>query len=259
MTQDPSPVTHDLSPITQVWDEASSAVFIDRGRVYTPRREEIAGVFCDLIPAGEEDAFCGAELGTGTGWLSEAILSRYPRARMIGLDGSEAMRAETAKTLARFGDRAEVRPFRLEERAWLETLPDGLRCVVSSLVIHHLDGDGKRRLFAEIAAKLEPGGALLVCDVVLPANDWGRRQMARGWDAETERQSLEMTGNAAAFERFTAEQWNFYRFPDPDDEVDKPSTTLDQLRWLAEAGFVDIDVFWARAGHVLFGGYRPVG
>ena len=128
--------------------------------------------------------------------------------------------------------------------------------MVSSLVVHHLDGDGKRRLFADLHTRLEPGGALLICDVVEAANAWGLRHMARSWNDEVERQSLEMRGNRRAFDRFIADKWNFHEFPDPDDVVDKPSRLVDQLEWLRDAGFTGIDVFWARAGHALFGGYR---
>jgi hypothetical protein len=39
--------------------------------------------------------------------------------------------------------------------------------------------------------------------------------------------------------------------------MDKPSTLPEQLRWMEEAGFEEVDVFWARAGHALLGGYRP--
>lgn len=236
------------------WAETDSAHFIDLGRIYTPRRDEIAAAFCDLIPAAD-DAFTGIEIGTGEGWLSEAILTRYPHARMIGLDGSAAMLRAADQRLAPFAGRYELRPFRLEEPGWVAALPDGLRCAVSSLVIHHLDGPGKAALFRALRAKLAPGGALIICDVVAPANDWGRRHLARAWNAEVERQSREIGGDDRAFRRFVDDRWNMYAYPDPEDEVDHPSTTVEHLTWLAAAGFTGVDVFWARAGHVLFGGY----
>src|SRR4051812_10145311 len=97
------------------WDETNSETFITLGRVYTPRRDELLATFLDLIPYSEDEEFTGVELGPGSGWLFEGILARFPRARMIGLDGSEAMRRTTAEVLAPYGDRASVRPFRLEE------------------------------------------------------------------------------------------------------------------------------------------------
>jgi SAM-dependent methyltransferase len=245
------------TPQQSQWREADSARFIDLGRVYTPRRDELAEAFCDLIPAGEDDAFAGVEIGTGEGWLTEAILRRYARATMIGLDGSETMLHATEQRLAPFPGRFELRPFRLEDGTWIAALPDGLRCVVSSLVIHHLDGPGKAALFRALPDKLEPGGALLICDVVEAANEWGRRHLARAWNADVARQSREFGGDDAAFRQFVADEWNFYEFPVAEDDIDHPSTTVDQLRWLENAGFTGVDVFWARAGHVLFGGYAP--
>jgi tRNA (cmo5U34)-methyltransferase len=238
------------------WQEEDSARFIDLGRIYTPRRDELLTAFLDLIPAAEDAVFTGVELGTGAGWLTEGILRRYPNATMIGLDGSEAMRRETAARLAPFGARAAIRPFRLEEQAWLEALPDPLHLVVSSLVIHHLDGPGKQRLFADLCARLAAGGALLICDVVEPANGWGRRHMARAWDAEVARQSVEIGGDRSAYEHFLADRWNMYEYPVGDDDIDMPSPLVDQLRWLGEAGFTGVDAWWVRAGHALFGGYR---
>jgi tRNA (cmo5U34)-methyltransferase len=240
----------------QGWTEADSEHFIDLGRIYTPRRDEIAQAFVDLIPADEDETFIGAELGTGQGWLTTAILRSYPYARMIGLDGSEMMLAATTEATSAFGDRFEGRLFRLEEGGWIASLPNELRCIVSSLVIHHLDGPGKRALFQALFTKLAPGGGLLINDVMEPTSSWGRRHWARAWNADVERQSREAE-NVEAFSQFVADKWNFYEYPDPDDEVDHPSTVIEQLTWLKEAGFARVDVWWARAGHVLFGGYKP--
>jgi tRNA (cmo5U34)-methyltransferase len=250
-------MTDQPSSPTPTWDEATSEQFITLGRIYTPRRDEILETFLDLIPAGPDEPFTGAELGTGAGWLTEGILRRFPNARMIGLDGSEAMRQTTTRLLAPFGGQFQVRPFQLEERQWRDTLPDGLRVIVSSLVIHHLDGPGKRALFVDLHAKLESGGALLICDVVQATSEPGRRAMARAWDAEVELQSREIAGDRSAFESFQADEWNMYAYPPPPDDIDHPSTLVEQMRWLEETGFIGIDAWWVRAGHALFGGYRP--
>jgi hypothetical protein len=38
--------------------------------------------------------------------------------------------------------------------------------------------------------------------------------------------------------------------------MDKPSRLSDQFRWLEEAGFAEVDVFWMQAGHAIYGGRR---
>lgn len=234
------------------WGETDSAAFIEQGAIFTPARDEIEAALVALIPAQENEAFTAVEIGTGAGWLSEAILRAYPHASVIGLDGSPRMRQETATRLAPYGHRAEVRPFRLEEDAWLADLRD-VRAFVSSLVIHHLDGAGKRALFAALHARLAPGGALLIADLVAPTSEPARRYAARSWDDDVRHQSLALTGSTAAYDEFRATQWNIFDYPDP---VDMPSPLADQLRWLADIGYVGVDAFWVRAGHAVYGGYR---
>lgn len=243
--------------ISAAWQESDSAHFIDLGRIYTPRRDELRDAFLDLIPAESDEAFVGAELGTGQGWLTAAMLDRFPAATMIGLDGSETMLQATAASLASFPGRFELRPFRLEESSWIEALPDGLRCIVSSLVVHHLRGPEKAALFRTLYGKLTPGGALLIADIMEPTSEWGRRHMANAWNADVEFQSVEYGGDRRAYDQFVADQWNYYEFPTGEDDIDFPSTLPEQLGWMTDAGFTGVDAFWIRAGHALFGGYRP--
>ncbi|MCA1722987.1 MAG: class I SAM-dependent methyltransferase [Thermomicrobia bacterium] len=239
---------------TTSWQESDSAFFLERGRIVIPDRDRIARTFVDLIPAHDDDGFCGVEIGHGQGWLMDALLRHYPHARMIGVDGSEAMRVAATAALAPHAGRFDLRPFRLEDDTWLDAITEPVRCFVSCLVIHHLDGPGKQALFATLSRHLEPGGALLIADIVAPTSAWGRRMMARGYDDSVRRQSLAFTGSSAIFEQFEADHWNIFTYPDP--EFDKPSTVPEQLGWLTEAGFTGVDVFWAAAGHALFGGYK---
>lgn len=235
------------------WSEAASAEFLEVGRVYTPSRDELEQVMLDLIPAEPEESFLAVELGIGSGWLSAAILERFPAARMLGVDGSPTMLREADARLRPFAGRYELRPFRLEDPAWLEQLGADVRCFVSSLVIHHLDGAGKADLYRRLHARLAAGGALLIADLVAPRSEWERRALARQWDAETRRQSLAMTGSLQTYQRFVDDHWNLYDYPDP---MDMPSTLPDHLRWLADAGFVGANIFWQRAGHAVYGGYK---
>src|SRR5215203_5758741 len=134
---------------SESWSEDESEVFVEFGRAMVPGREEIKRTFLDLIPAEADEPFLGVEIGTGAGWLSAAVLCEFPKARIVGLDGSPQMLGTAATLLAPYGDRAELRPFRLEEPSWSDGLPPA-RVFLSSLVLHHLDAGGKRELFARL-------------------------------------------------------------------------------------------------------------
>jgi SAM-dependent methyltransferase len=238
------------------WQESDSAAFLDLGRILTPGRDEIARVLRDLVPARSDEPFVFVDIGTGQGWLSQQLLGHFAAAQAIALDGSPTMLRHAAELLAPFAGRFELRPFRLEEPAWLDALGSDIRCFLSSLVIHHLDGPAKQKLFAAIYRHLAPGGALLIADIVAPTSEQGRHYLAHAWDEEVRRQSLEFAGDLRAYGFFIEQRWNIYNYPDP---TDIPSSVPEQLGWLAEAGFSGIDVFWLRAGHAVFGGYKPTG
>jgi tRNA (cmo5U34)-methyltransferase len=239
---------------TPAWSEENSRRFIELGRVFTPARAEIRDILLDLIPATGDETFQVVELGVGDGWLSEAILERFPSSRVLGLDGSDIMLRQTAERLRRFAGRFELRTFRLEDQDWRTGFAGEARCVVSSLVVHHLDGAGKRTLYRDTFDQLTVGGALLLADVIAPAGEWERRLMAQGYDAMVRRQSLAMTGSLDAYEEFVATNWNLFEHPDP---MDMPSTVAEHLTWLTEAGFANVSVFRLHAGHAVYGGYKP--
>jgi tRNA (cmo5U34)-methyltransferase len=237
------------------WQEEDSQLFIEMGEVLTPARDEMRQALLDHVPAATDDRFVAVDIGCGAGWLSEALLERFPNARVIALDASPAMLEYTAGRLEPFGDRAVLWEARLENPGWLERLGGPVRCFLSSLTLHHLDGPGKARLYADLARHLEPGGALCIADIIEPASDWAKRHMASTWTEAVRQRSLDLTGEMRTFDYFVDQQWNIYDHPDPG--VDIPSPLMSQLQWLTEAGYVDIDVPLALAGHTVIVAYRP--
>ncbi len=221
-----------------------------------PGREEQIATVVDLIPEipapGEGllvDLCCGA------GLLTASMLERFPRARVLAMDLSPAMLAHVTATLQRHGDRLEARAFDLADLSW-RRFPEPVHAFVSSLAVHHLDSEGKRRLFRDLAEALAPGGALILADLVQPASPAGQALAAKAWDEAVRRRSLEMAGDLTPYKTFREERWNFYADPDP-DPIDQPSPLINQLQWLAEAGLIGVEVHWMKAGHAIFGGFRP--
>lgn len=95
------------------------------------------------------------DAGCGTGRVTELLLERLPRGRVIALDVDEGMLEQAKKTLARFGDRVTY------VHASLLALPSDLRAeaIVSTATFHWvLDHDA---LFRGLARVLAPGGWLV--------------------------------------------------------------------------------------------------
>jgi tRNA (cmo5U34)-methyltransferase len=163
------------------------------------------------------------------------------------------MLAETGRVVGEFGDRATLRSFELRDLSWIRDLKEPVRAFVSCLVVHHLDGTAKRRLYGELFAALETGGALLLADVIEPASPHANRYFQRLYEDDVRAKSLADTGALDVYQRFVSLEWNLFRYPDP---IDMPSKILDHIDWLREAGFTGVEVFWARSGHALYGGYK---
>ncbi len=236
------------------WTEDDSGHFIDYGQYFVPERELQVASICDLIPPAV-GRFQIVELCSGEGLLSRALLDRFPEAKVHAFDGSPAMLASTRERAGEHLGRLSTERFDLAATDW-RALPWPVWAVVSSLAIHHLDGPGKRALYADLAAVIEPGGALLVADLVQPATDLGRCLAARTWDDTVRRRALELDGKLDAFRHFQQSHWNYFADDDP-DPIDQPSSLAQQLTWLREAGFTSVDVHWMKAGHAIFGGRNP--
>jgi tRNA (cmo5U34)-methyltransferase len=147
------------------------------------------------------------DLGSGDGRMLALVRSRYPAAAAVGLDSSAPMLDRAA---GRFENDplVELRLCDLEAPL-AEAGPFDV--VVSGLAIHHLEDERKRRLFGEIHTILSPGGAFANLDLVLSASprlhERFRREIGRG----------------------------------EDDPTDRLAGLSEQLDWLGEAGFDEVD------------------
>jgi trans-aconitate 2-methyltransferase len=96
------------------------------------------------------------DAGCGTGRVTELLLARVPRGRVVALDASAAMLVEARGRLARFGDQVTYvqadlgQPLRISEP---------VDAILSTATFHWvLDHDA---LFANLAPVLRPGGWLV--------------------------------------------------------------------------------------------------
>ena len=247
-------MSQDRGGTAEGWSETDSATFIDYGRYYVPERELQIATICGLVPPSAGPVHI-VELCSGEGLLSCALLEAHPQALVHAYDGSPRMLQATRRSAGQRADRLTTTAFDLAASEWRH-FEWPLQAVVSSLAVHHLDGPQKRRLYADMAAALAPGGVLVIADLVAPAGAAAVKLAAETWDEEVRRRALELDGDLKAFAQFQADDWNYFADPAP-DPIDKPSALYDQLCWLAEAGLGDVDVYWMKAGHAVFGGRKP--
>ena len=102
------------------------------------------------------------DVGAGTGTLAISLAAARPDVTVTAVDGDAEILA-----LAQAKPGAESMRWRSGLAGELPLDSDSVDAVVTSLVLHHLNTDAKRRALSEIARVLRPGGRLHVAD-------WGR-------------------------------------------------------------------------------------
>ncbi len=195
------------------------------------------------------------ELCCGNGEFAECLLLARPNASIRALDGDKRMLDAARARLLAYQERATVEYFDLAatNRTVFNSLSD---IIVSCLAVHHLSDEEKKKLFRDIWCGLKPGGELILSDIFRPSTGLGWDIAGWAWDEIVRAQSLTKLENLKAFEKFTEHNWN--SFTDHElDPIDKPSTLWEQMCWLHDVGFKDIEVHWIKAAHFILSARRP--
>jgi len=122
-------------------------------KVADPQARWGAEVLARLPLEGDETVL---DAGCGTGRVTELLLARLPRGRVVALDASASMLEQAQGRLARFGDRVSYVQADLERPLPLAAPVDA---VLSTATFHWVkDHDA---LFANLAAVLRPGGSFV--------------------------------------------------------------------------------------------------
>jgi SAM-dependent methyltransferase len=185
-----------------------------------PERSRHFAIIRAFIPKQPEDEFRYLNLGAGGGHLDEVLLERFPGASATLVDTSLPMLTAAQQQLARFGDRVEYVQANLSTPDWTGAVSGPFDIAVSTIAIHNLREPRRiRQLYTETYRLLGHGGMFLNLDYLRPAR---RGFTALGpWVAKDADAHLNRSGGS-----------------------DMPGTLMEQLGWLAEAGFGNVEVFW---------------
>ncbi|RZU30969.1 class I SAM-dependent methyltransferase [Blastococcus saxobsidens] len=209
------------------------------------RRDQQRRLVAELLPFGEDETFTFVDLGAGTGAAARAVLDRYPGATAILAEYSPQMIAEGERALGAYRGRYTYVEFDLNGDRWPADISGELDAVISSMCLHHLPDERRESLFAEILARLTPGGWFLNFDPVT-SDDPGVRT---AWQRAGHR--LDPATAVEPAHRSPEEQRRH------ENHVRHMSPLPRQLDALRRAGFEAIDVYWKQLDEVIYGGRRP--
>ncbi|MCW2277986.1 class I SAM-dependent methyltransferase [Heliophilum fasciatum] len=174
------------------------------------------------------------DIGAGTGLLSAFLLEVYPDAELTLIDIAENM-LDIAKK--RFQGRPNITYIAADYTQY--SFPEKYDVAISSLSIHHLTGPEKQKLYQQIYDTISDNGLFINADQVQGATPWLETTYMSDWRAKVEASGLSAAEIHAAYER---------------QKLDKMSPLDDQLTWLRQAGFRDVDCMYKYYNFVvLFG------
>ncbi len=214
--------------IAQAFD-ASVDYYDDWMRVALPSYDGIFAAALEQIPFEKSAPIRVLDLGAGTGLFSWHVLGEYPAAVFTLCDLAPKM-LEIARE--RFAAYPGQFTYLVEDYRQIPA-DQRIDLVISSLSIHHLSHEDKRDQFLRIYSLLEDDGLFINIDQV-----WGPTEywQTRYWD-----QWLERVRRSGASEDQIDASVQRRR------EYDREASLADQIQWLEQAGFLQVDCVYKHA------------
>lgn len=239
-------------PIEHTWGNRE---FIERwiakGGWQGPIRAMQTAMVLRMIPHPLDAPIRILDLGAGYGALATAVLNDRPNAVAVCLDASEAMLKLGRERTASFGRRIEFVKGSLENSDWLNSVNDVFDAVISSRALHHFTANQRRRfLFQEVFSVLSIGGCFINADNVRAPTQSLRERYTKARDEWLDRQIRQSSDGKTTLAELRATMPSTYHGPHDNGYLDE------ELGWLRDAGFEDVDCFWKFGTTVVYGGFR---
>jgi ubiquinone/menaquinone biosynthesis C-methylase UbiE len=191
------------------------------------------------------------DLAAGYGALASLLLEDRPSATAVCVDISEEMLKMGRERTARFGDRIAFVQRSLESPEWLKAVNGAFDVVVSSRALHHFSANQRRRaIYGEVYNLLRPGGCFINADNMRAPTDSLRQRYRSGSDRWLGKYVEEKTGG----ERTLAELKQASEIPS--HSAHQNGLLDEELGWLREIGYEDVDCFWKFGNYAVYGGFR---
>lgn len=176
------------------------------------------------------------DLGAGTGLLTQLLWEKHPDAQFQLVDMAPEM-LNIAKN--RFSGQEN---FEYINKDYIKYDFDGLfDMIVSSLSIHHLNHSDIKSLYQKAYDHLKPDGIFLNADEVIGPGYYSEEMYQKNWLEVIDQAGLEEEDKKVILERM---------------KFDNPATLEDNIKWLHEAGFKDVDVYYKYYNFVVLYGRK---
>jgi SAM-dependent methyltransferase len=221
---------------------------------FNPDRERRFQAMLDVLEAWLPKRFTALDLGSGPGSLSQRLLRRFPRARVVAVDYDPVVLRLGREALASLRRRITWVDANIGKAGWPKQLPvQRVDAAVSTTALHWLQPAALRRCYRDLGRLIRRGGVLLNGDI-LP---WGPDRPTLRKLAEKVR-ATRLGGKSLQSEWTPWQAWwsAIEKVPALRAEVDErrsrssehppewPISLSDHAKALRRAGFREVEVIW---------------
>ncbi len=203
---------------------------------FAPHYEDAIAAMVSAIPFRPGRRISVLDIGCGTGNITKAVLKKYPGASVTCIDLSANMIAMAKAKLKKYKsigyNVCDIRDFKFTQK---------YDTVVSSLVMHHVEGGDKNTVYRKIYNGLVKGGVFYNVDITLGSNKYLQDMYMTKW--------MEFLRSGCTPSEIKRIRKNHKR-------EDRPAKLMDELKSLALAGFKDIDVLCKWYYFSVYGGIK---
>ncbi len=140
----------------------------------------------------------------------------------------------------------------LESRHWLKSVDENFDAVISARALHHFTENQRRRyIFKELFGLVRAGGCFINADNVRSTSKNLTKRYRRARDEYLDCYIRERSGGKTNLAEVKAATPSSYHGPHNNGILEE------ELAWLREAGFQDVDCFWKFTTTVVYGGFKP--
>lgn len=233
-----------------IWQQEAVAANYREARRGIPFADVHFDIVRQIIEAHELDVRRVLDLGCGDGIATSALVGHHPIEQAVLVDFSEPMLQEARRKLGGLNLKVDFLWGDLLDSRWRKAVePSGpFDLTVSRFAIHHLPDARKRTLYGEVLDLLRPGGVFINIEHV--------QSLSPVYERAFYRSLAEGIHRVESGKRSLAEIEAKYTHPD-ERAANILAPVEDQLAWLRDSGFGDVDCVFKAFELAVFAGRKP--
>jgi tRNA (cmo5U34)-methyltransferase len=213
-----------------------------------------------LLPFDPDDEIRVLDIGAGYGATTKLLLDAFPRSFVVVHDYSEPMLQEARRRLAGVADHVSYARGDLLTEAWTDDVRGTFDAVISAIAIHNVRYSQRiRTIYREVYELLEDGGCFYNVDYVTPPGDLVARARRHAWLMDYRLRVRQETGRWEPLDGLVerADVPSVFKvFDANEDDPMMASPLANNLAWLQEAGFTQVECFWHDGLRALMGAFK---